>query len=100
MTVWIDVRACAPAAQKQAQLGEDEHLELHDVCCAWIWVRGKMSTMFTEPVMEKYDGMFMDGYLGNFFCLMKWKCDWSPMFLVHKGDTVMCLQKVLSKQGK
>ena len=99
-SVWIDVSACAPAAQKQAQLGEDEHIELHDVCCAWIWVREKMTTMFTDKVMEKYDGMFLDGSLGKSFCLMKWKCDWSAIFFVYKGDTMMCLQKVLSKQGK
>ena len=63
--MWIDVNSCAPAAQKQAQLCEEEHVELHDVCCAWIWVREKMSTMFTDKVLEKYDGMFKDGYLGK-----------------------------------
>jgi hypothetical protein len=81
-------------------LGEDEHIELHDVCCAWIWVREKMVAMFTDKVMEKYDGMFLDGSLGKSFWLMKWKCDWSAIFFVYKGDTMMCLQKVLSKQGK
>ena len=64
-----------PPFQKQAQRSEEEHHELHDICCAWLWARKKMETEFTKDVIDRYTGLFFDGFLAQenlviwFWCL-------------------------------
>ena len=50
--------------QKNAQLSEDEHILLHDICCCWIWLREKLAQSFPTAVVEKYDGLFEKGFFG------------------------------------
>lgn len=50
-----------PCCQKAAQISEDEHLALHDICCCWIWVRDQMQRSFNKDIMDKHDDLFENG---------------------------------------
>lgn len=39
--------------QKNAQLSEDEHVLLHDICCCWIWLREKLVQSFPTAIVQK-----------------------------------------------
>ena len=50
-----------------AQLDEDGHLLLFDVCCLWIWVRASLQKSFNVEIISKHDDMFERGFLA---CMM------------------------------
>lgn len=49
--------------QKNAQLDDESHQLLHDVCCLWHYILPKMRALFPQPVVEKHEQMFMRGNL-------------------------------------
>ena len=51
------------APQKQAQMDEESHVNLHDVVCLWIWLKKKMVDAFPSSVVDKYDSLFHKGFL-------------------------------------
>lgn len=52
--------------QKNAQLNEQQHLQLFDVVCLWLHLVPKMSAEFPQAVMDQHWELFMKGYLGAF----------------------------------
>lgn len=54
-----------PALQKLAQLDEDGHTLLHDVCCLWHWLLPKMVGAFPSDVVKRYESLFEKGLLGK-----------------------------------
>ena len=50
--------------QKLKQLCSESCQHLHDICCLWLWLRSKLETSFTRPVLDQHDAMFMKGRLG------------------------------------
>lgn len=51
--------------QKAAQLDEEKAMLLHDICCLWIWLRSRMEESYGTDVLERHDGLFMKGTLGQ-----------------------------------
>ena len=78
--------------QKEAQLSEQNHLDLHDLTCLWLFVKKAMSASFPGEVVERHQELFDNGHLGlakkktNLVvsdrgwpkCFGRLFCDWSP----------------------
>ncbi|CAK9037631.1 unnamed protein product [Durusdinium trenchii] len=54
---------CVPgeSRQKMAQLSEDEHIHLHDICCLWVWLRAELEGAFPSNMVDKYTDLFYKG---------------------------------------
>lgn len=49
--------------QKLAQLDEQGHQTLFDICCVWLYLGPKLQANFPQEVIAKYSQMFMKGML-------------------------------------
>ena len=58
----------APPVQKQAQLDDDKHQHLFDICCVWRYLQPKLAEAFPQGVVDKYNQMFQKGFLGLGIC--------------------------------
>ena len=54
-----------PLPQKLHQLDEDGHVALHDISCLWVWIKKKLSTMFSGEVLDRHQKLWEDGLFGN-----------------------------------
>ena len=59
-----DLIFCDPA-QKAAQLSEDGHILLHDVCCLWVWLLPKLLSSFPGNTVKQHEELFHKGFLGS-----------------------------------
>ena len=53
----------ASFCQKLSQLTEEQHADLHDVACCWVWIREQLLTRFPGDMVNKRDEMFANGLL-------------------------------------
>ena len=50
--------------QKAAQLTDEQHYVLFDVCCLWLWLRPKLAQAYPAEIIDKHDKLFQKGCLG------------------------------------
>lgn len=50
--------------QKDAQLSLEEHVELMDRTCLWIWLKPKLAAEIDGSLMHKYEELWQNGFLG------------------------------------
>ena len=72
--------------QKLAQLDEEKHQTLFDMCCVWLYLQPKLQANFPQEVLDKYNQMFMKGMLDYHesygFRYQSWGfCDWLGMWI-------------------
>ena len=53
----------ASLCQKLSQLSDEQHADLHDVACCWVWIREQLKKHFPGEMVEKHDEMFANGWL-------------------------------------
>jgi len=72
--------------QKLSQLTEEQHADLHDLTCCWLWVKERLKKQFPGELVEKHEELFYNGnpglkskpprnsfkYLGSQLILAKW----------------------------
>ena len=49
--------------QKTCQLTVDEHVQLMDMVCFWVWVQPKLSAEISNEEMERLEGLWRNGHL-------------------------------------
>ena len=66
----------ASLCQKLSQLSDEQHADLHDVACCWVWIREQLKKHFTGEMVEKHNEMFASGWLISKKCSKLWACFW------------------------
>lgn len=54
-------KSVASLVQKQAQLDEEGHQALFDVCCLWVYLKPKLEENFPAPIVQKCENLFQKG---------------------------------------
>jgi hypothetical protein len=49
--------------QKAAQLSDEQHHLLFDVCCLWLWLLPKLSKHYPYEIVQKHVKLFNKGSL-------------------------------------
>ena len=47
--------------QKRSQLTEEQHADLHDVTCCWLWVKERLKKQFPGELVGKHEELFSNG---------------------------------------
>ncbi|CAL1125989.1 unnamed protein product [Cladocopium goreaui] len=80
-------------AKKNAQLGEEDQLLLHDCVCLWLWLLPKLENEFPKPVVDKHYQLFLRGSLdsdlsGVMRAAQPFEWERIPFVLEVKGECV------------
>lgn len=54
-----------PPCEKEAQLSDESHVELHDLTCLWLYVKDQMGKSFPGEVVDRHQELFDNGLLGQ-----------------------------------
>ena len=55
---WTESQKPLPPCEKEAQLSEENHVELHDCTCLWLYVKDQMSKSFPGEVGDRHQELF------------------------------------------